>query len=729
MHLLRDAGERTAPSPHGMNSAQARTTKAAHLTGRLFLLCRIDEAADSRATDELRSLQLGSTHRIDVFNFFGWPGPLTLDPSWDWVDCDGIILHDSLAGDFDAFDEVAGYMPASLAGFQGVKILLRRGIGGEQIDVLSFAKENGFRIVTEPWTADALDNLVAQSEAEKGNRARILPCGATTSVHVLQLCAHAPHKDPRIGWVAAFAPEGMIVHTLGCSNQPDDPLAESVEITEGGRLVVTENLACFDGKAAGWEVLADEETGPAAALWCRLDAIGRLRQPRSGSVCGPSAADVRDVDFSSLCRHFAVCGAALLHAAVRFERIDALVASDPDSLLPACILKRMWKVPLIYDSHEFWSESFPRFSTWEREFWRGVERQLIAECDAVFTVSRPLASHMSEVFGVPFGSVPNCEPLTGSGDAEPAVVKDSGDRTIFLFMGNYAEERGLEKLVKLWPHTPENAILHFRGHRAGIYPELASLARESGLLDRRIFFLDPVKEEEMVRAAREAHVGLIPYEAIGPNNTFCCPNKLSQYCTAGLAILANKLVFVEECIYEAGNGLAADINDAGQFVEAVARLSGDREALFVMQRNSLRFHRQVFNWQQAGKPLYSSLQRLTSDSSREGPARAAFFRTIMMMPAFGGWGLLADGTVAPRKPSRVEELCAHVATLNDWLERRRQQIEKLQSERKSLKDKLRKREKKIAELSRRRGLLTKLLDRLLGKRDAPGSAPAQDKTE
>ena len=42
--------------------------------------------------------------------------------------------------------------------------------------------------------------------------------------NVLLLCAHPPAADPRIGWVADFAPAGIRVHVMGVADDIAAPL-------------------------------------------------------------------------------------------------------------------------------------------------------------------------------------------------------------------------------------------------------------------------------------------------------------------------------------------------------------------------------------------------------------------------------------------------------------------------------------------------------------------------
>ncbi len=680
---------------------------------RFFLLCRIDERNCGTQMRGIRSLQDCSRHKVDVFNLSQWPEPLRIGQSWDWQDCDGIIVHGSLSADAVQVRELAGNMPGGWKGFEGLKLLEAPVASEDGGGLAELAEELGFILLGRGIQASDLDHTVSRLLAEKEQEGR-MRLSAPARHHVLQLCSHEPHRDPRLEWVAAHSPQGILIHTLGCSHHGKPSMAEQISLADGRRLVITEDLERFRQRLVCWEALAGELPGPAAQIWTRLAVIGGLSMPRAESAERAFITDARDLDFASLCRHFALTAAAIVEAAMRLGRASAIIATDLDTLLPACILKELWKAPLLCDSHEFWSESFPRFSAWERDFWREIESRLFPECDAVFTVSDPLAELMSGIFKTPIQSVPNCEPYAGPpGEVLEASGQETDDRTIFLYMGNYAEDRGLEKLVKLWPLTPEAAVLHLRGHKTGLYHKLVALAQESGLLDKRIFFHDPVPEREMVAASRQAHVGLIPYEAIGPNNRFCCPNKLSQYCAAGLAILANKLDFVDLCIQRGGNGLAADIGSPEDFAAAVAALTQNRERLQEMKQNSLRFHEQSFNWQEAGKPLYSALERLLAAAVPAREDHPVCFRAISGRMPMGLWSQATAHDTDAESGSQHEKREAYIKSLHYWMSRRDEKIAALRKEKEALKAKLKKKTQKQPEKKKPR--LSSLAKRLIGR--------------
>ena len=123
------------------------------------------------------------------------------------------------------------------------------------------------------------------------------------------------------------------------------------------------------------------------------------------------------------------------------------------------------------------------------------------------------------------------------------------------------------------------AALFLRGPDNAWKAQAIKLAAGLGLLNKSVFFLDAVSENDLVTAAAEADVGIIPYRPIAINERLSCPNKLSQYLHAGLMIIANDLPYVRSVVERADVGLSYDSADLQTFANVVKRAVHDPELL------------------------------------------------------------------------------------------------------------------------------------------------------
>src|SRR5438067_4229964 len=113
-------------------------------------------------------------------------------------------------------------------------------------------------------------------------------------------------------------------------------------------------------------------------------------------------------------------------------------------------------------------------------------------------------------------------------------------------------------------------------------------------LAHSVYFLDAVGEDELVTAAAEADVGIIPYKPRIINDRLSCPNKLSQYLHAGLLVIANDLPYVRAVLNEARAGVFYNSAEPGSLARAVHRVVDNPDLLQRARQCALRYARERF---------------------------------------------------------------------------------------------------------------------------------------
>jgi len=277
---------------------------------------------------------------------------------------------------------------------------------------------------------------------------------------------------------------------------------------------------------------------------------------------------------------------------------DLVYCHDLYSLQAGVMLKRRCGAKLVYDSHEYYPYQY-QFGIYSSLI-RRYEACLVRAVDTYITVSPQLAEELGRVYRVgPVHCVPNVEPRPVP---RPELVASTmcelaNGRVRLLYQGNFAAGRGLEEIVRDWKKVDESKIaLFLRGPKNVWRDQLEALAYELGLLGKSVHVLPPVLEKDLIGAAQEADIGLVPYKGDWLSYRFACPNKLSQYIHAGLAILGNKTAYVEQLITEGNVGLCYDVREPGSFVHAVSLLTQDRSVLDRFKENALTFSENEYHW-------------------------------------------------------------------------------------------------------------------------------------
>jgi len=173
--------------------------------------------------------------------------------------------------------------------------------------------------------------------------------------------------------------------------------------------------------------------------------------------------------------------------------------------------------------------------------------------------------------------------------------------------------RGLEELLQVWKMVPDNAQLCLRGPDGEFKKSLRRKASDLGLSRDAVVFLPAVSEDELVSEAMGFDVGLIPYPPSNTNNANCCPNKMSQYMAAGLALLANDTSYVREIVTAAQCGVVVDFGRTDRLVEAIESLASHDAERTAMAASAQRYFLAVFNWESVSSAMYRRLLQLVAD--------------------------------------------------------------------------------------------------------------------
>ncbi len=431
----------------------------------------------------------------------------------------------------------------------------------------------------------------------------------------LLLIAHEPTQDPRIDWFSEGLAADFAVCELGINRRGAAATAPRLE-----RLSSRRTRVRIDGQRIRWDFVLPWRAGQAGdsigrSAMERLFLLSQLPARALEPVVGAAAGDDLS-NFLWLLDYFVRINSSLLRAARQIGGFDVVVAADLDTLPAAVALAEEYGAPLVYDAHEYWPHAFAAFSRSEVAFWSNLEKTLLEHVTLALTVSPQLAEIMSQRYGCAFDCIPNCAPLGSEQgiDLEAALAgRAQSEDVIFLVQGVFGPQRGFEKLINVWDRVDPRAKLWLRGPESPEKNVLIELAKSKRVFNQGVWFPDAVPEAELVRAAREADVGVVPYEPLSLNNRFCSPNKLSQYMAAGLPIVCNELDFVKSVVVDNGVGAAVDFGDEDALVRTINEFVLNRKSIPDLSRKSQELFKSSFNWQAKSEKTYSSIRSIVSN--------------------------------------------------------------------------------------------------------------------
>jgi glycosyltransferase involved in cell wall biosynthesis len=296
-----------------------------------------------------------------------------------------------------------------------------------------------------------------------------------------------------------------------------------------------------------------------------------------------------------------------LRALVQGLRLRAEVyhAHDLVTLPVAWASARLQRARVVYDAHELFTE-IARLGRVSRVAFRILERLLIGRADRVITVNDSIAAELERRYGVRRPVVVmNCPPVEGQRLPRGATsgLRDrvglGADVPIVLFQGMFMPHRGLENLVRATSRF-RRAHLVFMGW-GPLRPALEEQARQGGLAER-VHFTDGVPLADLLQFTAGADLGAIPYRNVGLNNYYTSPNKLFEYCAAGVPVVASRLPELVKVVEGYGAGLTFDPESPDDIAAAVNALLEDPAALQRAREGAARAAER-FNWENESRKL------------------------------------------------------------------------------------------------------------------------------
>jgi glycosyltransferase involved in cell wall biosynthesis len=429
------------------------------------------------------------------------------------------------------------------------------------------------------------------------------------------LVPHEPDDDPRVAWVRQLCEEVSATREIAAMWATTKPTREIrgstyLERVDVGQIASTTSRRLFRRAVRLQQRPSVAATGARRAGEAP-PAASKSRFHEQAATAGWFA--------STWAYYLTIVDALYRRARAESVRPDVILCHDLYALMAGVALKRLWGSRIVYDSHEYWPQADLLHEPWQERLLTRLERRLVRSADEIVTVSPPLARHMECVYGRRrVWAVPNAAPLPAAWHAQ---ARPPHQPVRFLFQGQAAAGRGLELLVDAWSRLDEDAVLLLRYRDSPFARELARRAAPA-IARGAIAPRPPVGEAELVDAAAEADVGVIPYVGPNLNHVFASPNKLSQYMQAGLALLvAQDMAYAAEIVRTNGCGATYDPRDPASLAAAVRRMTTDGDELVAKKRASLDAVERGFHWDALAGPYREALQRalnVRSAPRREG---------------------------------------------------------------------------------------------------------------
>lgn len=229
------------------------------------------------------------------------------------------------------------------------------------------------------------------------------------------------------------------------------------------------------------------------------------------------------------------------------QKKDLLYANDLDTLLPNYLISRLLSVPLVYDSHEYFTE-VPELINRPgvQSFWLGMEKFIFPSLKNVITVNKDLAQIYCEKYKVPVSVIRNVPEINQRVGCVERKIENKQD-AILIYQGSLNIGRGIELMIDSMEILGNCKLLVVGS--GDISEDLKRRVEAKHLAERVIFKgrMDPTFLRELTPRAA---LGFSLEEDMGLNYRYALPNKIFDYIHACIPVIVSDLPIMRGFVLE-----------------------------------------------------------------------------------------------------------------------------------------------------------------------------------
>lgn len=198
-----------------------------------------------------------------------------------------------------------------------------------------------------------------------------------------------------------------------------------------------------------------------------------------------------------------------------------LLANDLDTLLPNYLVAKKKNIPLVFDSHEIFTEMPAVAGRWTQKIWRVLEQFLLPKVKFMYTESESYADWFSRNYNISKPVVVRNIPRKLEA---PSEIPDNHPKVV-MYQGALNPSRGIDKAIRAMAYLPEAVlVIAGDGPKRKEYESLALELHQHG----KVTFLGNLKPDELRKVTKTSDVGLSIEENGGVSYLYSLPNKVAD---------------------------------------------------------------------------------------------------------------------------------------------------------------------------------------------------------
>lgn len=298
------------------------------------------------------------------------------------------------------------------------------------------------------------------------------------------------------------------------------------------------------------------------------------------------------------------------------------VGHDMHGFLPAWLLSRRYRHPLVYHCHDFAENArgAGRFvKVFEQLFARTAELVIVPDAERGKEIARALA--LKQLPQIVANAPLRLSRTSGEDLLLALATQERKHQQILLRQGRIGPGHAIEATIRsipLWASREWGLVLIGIGE-----PEylgtLKHLARELDAAEQ-LTILPPVSYDEVLRLTPGADVGHALYEPTHINNRYIttASNKIMEYMAAGLPLLVSDRPSLRAFVETHGCGLAAHESSPESIARSVNALLGNPDLAARLGAAGAKAFEEELNYERQFAPVLKAFRALCRDGEGKG---------------------------------------------------------------------------------------------------------------
>lgn len=260
----------------------------------------------------------------------------------------------------------------------------------------------------------------------------------------------------------------------------------------------------------------------------------------------------------------------------RADQSTTLHSNDLETLLPNFLVSKIMNIPLVWDSHEIFTEMPAVNGRWVQKVFRFLEKNIITKLKFMITANDSYADWFVKTYPIVRPVVVRNLPFKTE---SPKDIFENSPK-IILYQGAINFSRGIDKMIEAMQHL-EDAEFHIAG-RGPFMETYQNLTQKLGL-ENKVKFLGNLHPEELRKITQKADVGLSIEENKGLSYFYSLPNKISDYIQARVPVVTSPFPEMKKIVDKYSVGELIDSHEPNHLAEKVKLVLDNGRAHYLPQ--------------------------------------------------------------------------------------------------------------------------------------------------